>query len=149
MSLSPHNMDEGRVDGGMHVTEELTTERCWELLRSSSTGRFGFLEQGRIVILPVNYLVDQQSIYFRTAETGPIGGAVPSLEASFQIDGSRPDRSEGWSVLVSGPSSRVKDKDLLTRLWGKAMAEPWGGGERNLFVRIQGYRVTGRHVHLG
>jgi len=141
-------MDAGRVDGGLHVAEELSQERCWDLLRSNTTGRFGFLQQGRVMILPVNYLVDGQSIYFRTAGNGSIAEAVPSLESSFQIDDSRADRSEGWSVLVSGASSRVEDQDLLTRLWGKVMAEPWAGGERNLFIRIHAESVTGRHVHL-
>ncbi|MDQ0028683.1 hypothetical protein J2S89_000491 [Arthrobacter bambusae] len=51
-------------------------------------------------------------------------------------------------MLVSGASSRVEDKDLLTRLWGKAMAEPWAGGARNLFIRIQAQTITGRRVHL-
>ncbi len=147
--MSLPSMDAGRIDGGLHVAEELSQEQCWDLLRSNTTGRFGFVQQGRVVILPVNYLVDGQSIYFRTAEDGSIAEAVPSLESSFQIDDSRADRSEGWSVLVSGASSRVEDQDLLTRLWGKVMAEPWAGGARNLFIRIQAHKVTGRHMHLG
>ncbi len=147
--MSLPSMDAGRVGGGMHVAEELSQEQCWELLRSNTTGRFGFVHQGRVVILPLNYLVDGQSIYFRTAEEGSIAEAVPSLSSSFQVDDSRSDRSEGWSVLVSGASSRVEDRDLLTRLWGKVMAEPWAGGARNVFIRLQAHTVTGRHVHLG
>ncbi|MEZ2391354.1 pyridoxamine 5'-phosphate oxidase family protein [bacterium RCC_150] len=138
----------GRFDGGLHVSDELSEEKCWELLRSTTTGRFGFVQDGRVMILPVNYVVDQQAIYFRTAEDGPISEAVPSSESSFQIDESRADRSEGWSVLVSGPSSRVEDPDLLTRLWGKVMAEPWAGGSRNQFIRIEPSKLSGRHVHL-
>lgn len=146
--MSLPSMDSGRIDGGMHVTTELSQDQCWELLRANSTGRFGFVHEGRVMILPVSYLVDQQSIYFRTSADGTISESVPSHESSFQIDDARADRSEGWSVLVSGPCSRVEDQDLLTRLWGKVMAEPWGGGARNLFIRIQAYTVTGRHVHL-
>ncbi|HET7140756.1 MAG TPA: pyridoxamine 5'-phosphate oxidase family protein [Arthrobacter sp.] len=106
---------------------------------------------GHLVTVPGPFgptAVAGQSIYFRTAGDGSIAEQVPSLESSFQIDDSRADRSEGWSVLVSGPSSRVEDQDLLTRLWGKVMAEPWAGGARLLFVRIQAHRVSGRHVHL-
>ncbi|MFK4299203.1 nitroimidazol reductase NimA-like FMN-containing flavoprotein (pyridoxamine 5'-phosphate oxidase superfamily) [Arthrobacter sp. GAS37] len=146
--MSLPSMDAGRVDGGLHVAEELSEEQCRDFLRSNTTGRFGFVRQGRVVILPVNYLVDGQSIYFRTASDGSIADSVPSPEASFQIDDSRADRSEGWSVLLTGASSQVEDKDLLTRLWGKVMAEPWAGGARNLFIRIQAQMVTGRRVHL-
>ncbi|KRE80427.1 hypothetical protein [Arthrobacter sp. Soil762] len=75
-------------------------------------------------------------------------GMEPGRSSSFQIDNSRTDRSEGWSVLVSGPSSHVLDPDMLTDLWGQTMAEPWAGGKRNLFIRIHAATVTGRHVHL-
>ncbi|WP_423184547.1 pyridoxamine 5'-phosphate oxidase family protein [Arthrobacter sp. NyZ413] len=146
--MSLPSMETGRVVGGLHVSDELTAQQCWQLLRSGATGRFGFVRDGRIVILPVNYVVDGECVYFRTADDGSISEAVPASESSFQVDHSRTDRSEGWSVLVSGPASRVEDPKLLTRLWGKSMAEPWAGGARNLFIQIAARDVTGRHVHL-
>jgi nitroimidazol reductase NimA-like FMN-containing flavoprotein (pyridoxamine 5'-phosphate oxidase superfamily) len=141
-------MEPSRIDGARHVTEELSEERCWELLCSQDTGRIGFNHKDRVMILPVSYLVHNRAIYFRTSADGSIGDAIPRLSTSFQIDEARPDRSEGWSVLVSGPSSRVEEPELLTYLWGQAMQEPWAGGERNTFVRIHAALVTGRYVHL-
>ncbi|MDQ0028698.1 pyridoxamine 5'-phosphate oxidase family protein [Arthrobacter bambusae] len=141
-------LEPARLDGARHVSTELNTAQCWDLLCSHHTGRFGFSYKGRIMILPVNYLVHNTAIYFRTSPVGSIGDAVPRLTSSFQIDAARPDRSEGWSVLVSGPSSWVQEPDVLAFLRGRAMPEPWGGGERNLFVRIHAAVVTGRHVYL-
>ncbi|MCX2749624.1 pyridoxamine 5'-phosphate oxidase family protein [Arthrobacter sp. MI7-26] len=146
--MSFPNMEPGRIDGARHVTEELSEERCWELLRSQDTGRFGFNYKNRVMILPVSYLVHDRAIYFRTSATGTIGDAVPRLSSSFEIDEARPDRSEGWSVLVSGPSSHVEEPELLTYLWGQVMEEPWAGGPRNDFIRIHAAVVTGRRVHL-
>lgn len=142
------NMEPGRIDGARHVTEELSEERCWELLCSRDTGRFGFNYKNRVMILPVSYLVHNRAIYFRTSAAGTIGDAVPRLNSSFEIDEARFDRSEGWSVLVSGPSSHVEEPELLTYLWGHVMKEPWAGGVRNDFIRIHAAVVTGRHLHL-
>ncbi|MCA4134928.1 pyridoxamine 5'-phosphate oxidase family protein [Arthrobacter sp. M4] len=137
-----------RIDGARHTYRDLDENRCWELLGSQSTGRFGFVLEGRVMILPVNYLVHNRAIYFRTASRGSIGEAVPHTRASFQVDASRADLSEGWSVLASGSSSRVEDPELLTYLWGRTMPEPWAGGERNMFICLTPTLVTGRQVFL-
>ncbi|WP_223932683.1 pyridoxamine 5'-phosphate oxidase family protein [Arthrobacter sp. StoSoilB5] len=142
------NTEPGRIDGARHVSEDLSKDQCWELLRSQTTGRVGFVHHGRVMILPVNHLIHRKNIYFRTAAEGLIGEPFARMQVSFQVDDFRMDRSEGWSVLASGPSSHVVEPELLTELWGKAMAEPWAGGGRDLFVRIQVVEMTGRHVYL-
>ncbi|MFJ5956419.1 pyridoxamine 5'-phosphate oxidase family protein [Paenarthrobacter sp. NPDC092416] len=141
-------MDPARIDGARHVSDELSEEQCWEKLRSQDTGRVGFVHHGRVMILPVNYLIHDHGVYFRTSADGLIGEPAARLQTSFQIDEARAERSEGWSVLVSGPSSHVVDREVLTRLWGKVMAEPWAGGDRGLFICIQPTIITGRHVYL-
>jgi uncharacterized protein len=143
-NIEPH----GRIDGARHESTEISEDQCWDFLRSQSTGRFGFLHKGRVMILPVNYLVHQQAIFFRTSAHGTISDAVPHQSVSFQVDGSRQDLSEGWSVLASGRSSRVEDPELLTYLWGRIMPEPWAGGERNLFIRLEPETLTGIMVYL-
>lgn len=75
--MSLPNMEPARIDGARHVTEELSEERCWELLASQDTGRFGFVYKNRVMILPVSYLIHNKAIYFRTSATGTIGDAVP------------------------------------------------------------------------
>ncbi|MFE4078631.1 pyridoxamine 5'-phosphate oxidase family protein [Paenarthrobacter sp. YIM B13468] len=106
------------------------------------------MHHGRVMILPVNHVIHENNIYFRTAAEGLIGEPFARMQISFQVDDFRADRSEGWSVLASGPSSHVVEPELLTQLWGKAMHEPWAGGGRDLFVRIQAVELTGRHVYL-
>lgn len=85
-----------RLDGARHVSEELSPERCWELLRSEETGRVGFVHHGRVMILPVHYLVRDHAIYFRTAPSGFIGEPSARLQTSLQVD-----------HLMAGPERRL------------------------------------------
>lgn len=147
--MTEPNLAPGRIDGTLRMATDLSPDQCWDLLRAHETGRFGFLDRGRVMIVPVNYLAHEDGIYFRTAENGVIGTAVPGPHTSFQIDAWRPDRHEGWSVLASGDSVKVEDSDLLTYLWGRIMPEPWGSGARNLFICLRPSVVTGRSVRLG
>ena len=144
--ISPE--EQGRVDGTLHAHKDLSTEQCWELLESRNTGRLGYEVDGRIMIFPVNYLVHEGSIYFRTASEGAIGVATPCSSVSFEIDKASPERSGGWSVLASGPATHVEDPDQLKFLWGRIMPEPWGAGHRDLFVCIEPTTITGRSVYL-
>lgn len=147
--MTEPNLDPGRLDGTLRVASDLSPDQCWDLLRSQETGRFAFVGHGRIMIMPVNYLVHEGCIYFRTAEDGLISAAVPGQQASFQIDASRPDRNAGWSVLASGEAVKVEDPDLLKFLWGRVMPEPWGGGLRNLFICLRPAALTDRSVRPG
>lgn len=144
----PSSQEPVRIDGARHVSEDLSEVQCWEKLHSHDTGRVGFVHHGRVMILPVNYLVHDHAVYFRTSLEGLLGAPVARMQTSFQIDDARADRSEGWSVLVSGSSSHVVERELLTRLWGQMTAEPWAGGDRGLFICIQPSIVTGKHVYL-
>lgn len=130
-----------------HTSEDLSEAQCWSLLRDRSTGRVAFLDDGRVMVFPVNYVVHANAVYFRTSEDGFLGaaGAVPR-NASFQIDGHDSDQMAGWSVLVSGQAGRVADELLLTQLWGRRMAEPWGGGRRDVFIGIDPRTISGRRV---
>ena len=76
------------------------------------------------------------------------GEPFARLQVSFEVDSFRTDRSEGWSVLASGSSSHVVEPELLTKPWGKAMAEPWAAGGRELFARLHVAELTGRHEYL-
>jgi nitroimidazol reductase NimA-like FMN-containing flavoprotein (pyridoxamine 5'-phosphate oxidase superfamily) len=146
--LNEPDLGPGRIDGTLRTATNLSSNQCWDLLRAHATGRFGFVEGGRVMIIPVNYLVHEDGIYFRTAEDGVISRAVPGPQTSFQIDAARPDRNEGWSVLASGDSVKVDDPELLTYLWGRIMPEPWGSGMRNVFICLRPAVLTGRSVRL-
>ncbi len=144
---SPIN-EQGRIDGARHVNVDLTSQQCWDLLAAGSSGRIGYESDGRILIYPVNYLIHEGAIFFRTLPDGGIGAALPCAVSSFEIDMVKPEQSTGWAVLASGPASTVEDPALLTYLWGRNMPEPLAAGLRDQFVRIEPTVVTGRSVFL-
>ncbi|MFJ7749737.1 pyridoxamine 5'-phosphate oxidase family protein [Arthrobacter sp. NPDC097144] len=131
-----------------HQSEDLSETECWALLAGGGIGRVAYQENGRVLVFPVHYVVQDQSVYFRTSRGGALGSGSESWNASFQIDDHDPARMDGWSVLLSGRASAVVDPDLLTELWGRRMDEPWGGGQRDVFISIAPGILTGRRVGL-
>lgn len=132
--------------GTLHMSEDLSETKCWALLSTQQTGRFGFLRDGSVQIYPVNYLVQDGGIYFRTREDGDIGSVLPLGDCAFQVDEVRSEAMAGWSVLANGTADIVRDDALLTELWGRSAQEPWAGGSRTTFVQIRTSKISGRSV---
>ena len=131
-----------------HRSEDLTETECWALLAGNGTGRVAYEDNGRVLVFPVNYVVHEQAVYFRTARDGVLGGGLDFRNASFQIDDHDSTRMDGWSVLLSGRAEAVQDPGLLSTLWGRRMDEPWGGGARDMFIGIEPSVLTGRRVGM-
>lgn len=144
--MDPREDDYRGQPGTLHMSEELSDTRCWALLSTQKTGRFGFLKDGAVHIYPVNYLVQDGAIYFRTRDDGDIGSLLPLEGCAFQVDQVRSEAMAGWTVFANGTANVVRDEALLTELWGRAAEEPWAGGSRTTFVEIQPSRISGRSV---
>lgn len=140
--------DYGYGPGARHQDVELDEEKCWALLGSSGIGRFAFTDEGRIHVFPVHYAVLRGDVYFRTSRGGVIAASLPQDGIALQIDSVTPSLQAGWSVLVSGSATSVEDESLLTELFGVAAEEPWAGGVRDHFVKVQPKELTGRQVFL-
>ncbi|MFE2067425.1 pyridoxamine 5'-phosphate oxidase family protein [Streptomyces sp. NPDC059467] len=126
---------------------ELDPDECDSLLGTHGVGRIAVSTDSGPVIVPVNYSVVDGSIVFRTAS-----GTTPSLAAghqvAFEVDRIDDAFSSGWSVLVRGPALTVADPDETHRLDERAHSEPWAGGDRDVWVRIEPDTVTGRRISV-
>jgi hypothetical protein len=136
------------IPGIRHVAEELDNSTCWQLLQSSRSGRIGFLAGDRIEIFPVNHLVEEQVVYFRTSEDGLLAKSTPQPTASFQTDETQSARMTGWSILASGPLEKVEDASVITFLAGRQWDEPWAEGLQAIFLRLTPGILTGRSFHM-
>ncbi|PJJ57308.1 nitroimidazol reductase NimA-like FMN-containing flavoprotein (pyridoxamine 5'-phosphate oxidase superfamily) [Mumia flava] len=129
---------------------ELTAHECRQLLAGQRAGRIAFVADGRIQVIPVNHMVREEALYFRTVPFGVLGEALDagggSMDASFQIDGIDTDSHTGWSVLASGTARREEDPDVLRSLFAPDRATPWAGGERRLWVAMDLVELTGRRI---
>lgn len=128
--------------------EELDSQECLELIKAGGVGRIAFTVPGESAptVLPVNFLVRNETIIFRTTGYGLIAEHAADEYISFEVDRLDGATSEGWSVLVVGRARPVRDPVELARLRETAPVQPWAAGERDLFVTVIPKRVTGRRI---
>lgn len=124
---------------------DLTVEECFGLLSSKQLGRVAFTRDavGRDgpVILPVNYVVDGDSIVVRTSPHGFIGRSLRRQVTAFAVDELDELTGAGWTVLVRGSATHVPGHqvhDLQRR------PSAWRQGVHSLFLRIEPRVVSGR-----
>src|SRR5688500_10742119 len=88
------------------VVELVDVDSCVELLRRGGVGRLGFVRDGDVILLPVNFIFDQGSVLFRTSPGAKLEAALHRSRVAFEID-SAGVAGERWSVLVNGVAQDV------------------------------------------
>ena len=97
------------MDRGEHARiEQLSDEECWRLLADAPVGRVGLIVDDAPEIYPVNHLVDNGTIVFRSDPGTKLAGLARHPEVCFQVDGFDPQQRIGWSVLVKGRAQQVR-----------------------------------------
>jgi nitroimidazol reductase NimA-like FMN-containing flavoprotein (pyridoxamine 5'-phosphate oxidase superfamily) len=116
-------------------------DECDALLRTATLGRLGFRHGDMVLVLPVYYALDGGDVVFRTAPGAKLDAAVLGARVAFEVD----DETEGWSVLVIGHASEIRD-DAERRRVRDALVEHWPTGTRELLVRVAAEHVSGRRL---
>lgn len=80
----------------------LTEAECLCLLAEEWVGRVVYVDGVLPTAFPVNYLLMNRSIVFRTKSDARLLTADPELAVSFEIDRFDEQERTGWSVLVTG-----------------------------------------------
>lgn len=124
---------------------ELSPWECRARLGTHGVGRISVSTAPGPAIVPVNYSVVDDAVVFRTAPDATPAAAV-GAEVAFEVDHIDEALSEGWSVLVVGRARRVTDPAAVRRLDEAAYTPPWPGGGRDLWLRIEPERITGRRI---
>ncbi|MFI2370794.1 helix-turn-helix domain-containing protein [Streptomyces sp. NPDC018833] len=124
---------------------ELAEDECWALLGAHGVGRVAVAGRDGPAILPVNYLVAEGEVAFRTSPEA-VPGQAAGQEIAFEVDHIDEAFSRGWSVLIVGRARSVTDKDAVGELEHRAYSVPWAGGERDVWIALTPERVTGRRI---
>ncbi|MGW2745570.1 DUF1918 domain-containing protein [Streptomyces sp. NPDC001450] len=124
---------------------DLSPDECRALLSTHGVGRVAVSTPDGPAVVPVNYEVIDDAIAYRTTPDSVPAAAV-GAEVAFEVDHVDEALSQGWSVLVVGPARVVTEPDVVRRLAEHAHAEPWAGGEREMWVSIRPRRLTGRRI---
>jgi uncharacterized protein len=134
----------GVIDGRTWM-EHLSAARCWELLASTPVGRIGVLYDSAPEIYPVNHAVVDHTIVFRTDVGSKLSALDRSPAVCYQIDGVDAEHLTGWSVLVKGRASLVKEGAEVRYLESQGL-QHWSLGHKAHWVRIDPAEVTGRQI---
>lgn len=124
----------------------LDPSRCIELLADAPWVRIGFVVDGAPTVLPINAVLHEDAIYFRTASGSKLGTAAATGHVAIEADGGDESARVGWSVVVHGQASIVTDAELEATLLGLPF-EPWALPDSQQFwVRVEVTSVTGRQI---
>ncbi|MCC5951362.1 MAG: pyridoxamine 5'-phosphate oxidase family protein [Acidimicrobiia bacterium] len=124
--------------------EILDEEACLTLLATEDIGRVAVMRRRSApLVVPVTYVLDDQVIVFR-AGFGALYPAVLAHPVSFQVDRSDTPSRTGWSVLVEGSVSELRQREVA-----RALPEPWMPGERPYLLGLLISEVSGRRIAAG
>ena len=123
--------------------EELSLERCLQLLGSHSVGRIAVVVDRFPIVFPVNYRLVTDPEPYLAIRTRP-GGSVDrsASHVAFEIDGIDAAAHTGWSVLVRGGVRELADDDAEVR--SLIDPHPWLLDERDRWLAVQPLTITGR-----
>ena len=132
--------------------EELSESECWTLLRTVDVGRLATpTPRGGVDVFPVNHLVDQGSIVFRTAMGTKVSNAVDAAEVAFEADNAArtydEQRDDPWSVVVHGVAELITIETELFDSF-ELVVRPWHVSNKPYFIRLVPTAVSGRRFHI-
>jgi uncharacterized protein len=133
--------------GTGHEIEELAPAECLRLLASVTVGRVGVTIDALPAVLPVNFVMSEGAVVFRTVPGTKLDAATAGAVVAFEVDAhGTAERPGGWSVLVRGIARELTKPSELAKARALPLT-PWAwdrGAER--FVRIEPTVLTGRRI---
>lgn len=88
----------------------LNIDECWTLLSGEEFGRLAYRLADEVHLVPINYIVDEGSLLFRTASGNKLLAAALHSDVAFEIDWHGEDSA--WSVVVRGRLRRLEEQEL-------------------------------------
>lgn len=123
--------------------KDMPREECFQLLESRQVGRIGFVDPDGPVVLPVNYVILEESVLIATMPGNSISSHAVGRPVAFEVDEIDEFNETGWSVLVRGLASVVANDELPDE---EDQPNPWAEGDRSLVMRISPSHVSGRYL---
>ena len=125
---------------------EIDRDECIRLMERHPSGIGRIAVAGpRPNIFPVNFAVDEGSIYFRSDAGSKFDAAVGNEYVAFEVDWVEPTWQAGWSVVVRGQASVVTDEEDLAKAQNLPIW-PWAEGDKEHYIRIEPTLVSGRRL---
>ena len=126
---------------------ELTPDDCLRLLKTVPVGRVGVTIDALPVVLPVNFVVNDDAIVFRTVPGTKLDAATKGMVVAFEADHYGTSTEPwGWSVLVRGVAQEITDPTELQAVQTLPL-ESWAlDGSADRYIKIVPTMISGRRV---
>jgi hypothetical protein len=126
----------------------LDRDTCLQLLTTVAIGRIAWAtEDSRVMVVPVNFVLDGDTVVFRTAEGGKLEAVRQGRPLAFEADDIERALHVGWSVLITGTAEEVTAAEELRQLAELPLA-PWDPTPKPAFIRLPTREMTGRRLPL-
>jgi nitroimidazol reductase NimA-like FMN-containing flavoprotein (pyridoxamine 5'-phosphate oxidase superfamily) len=127
---------------------EMTRKECLDALGSKGVGRLAYTTYDGPRVIPVNYVLTEDGVIFRTVPDGEVARHALDTRCAFEIDETDEFFEAGWSVLVVGVAQLLTEADFRRLRYGR-IPEPWAAGPRVLFVKVPLLQLSGRQLLSG
>ena len=124
---------------------ELDAPACLRLLAGCGIGRVVFTDNALPAAQPVNYLLHDGEVVFRTRNGTKLAAATRHTVVGFEVDEIDPGTRTGWSVLGIGQAYEVQDRSRLAAL-AALLPDPWAPGHDAHTIAVPLTRLTGRCI---
>jgi uncharacterized protein len=124
----------------------LSEDESWRRLSGVALGRLVTSFAGEPEIFPVNFVVQDRTVLFRSSEGTKLFSAVANHTVLFEADDH--NVAEGWSVIVRG-RAKVLRTDAEIEEAEKVQLMPWTAIRKVHYVRVTPSEITGRHFRFG
>ena len=138
----------GTMSENTDVIQTLSDEESLELLATKTFGRLVVRRKDDMDLFPLNYLVHEGEIYFRTAEGSKLFSLTLNNDVLFEADNVDADSQEAWSVVVKG-TARTLSSNAEIEAADQLPLKPWLPTLKYNYVVVSPNEISGRKFHLG
>lgn len=129
------------------MPQELDREESLRLLASVPVGRIVFTIDGLPAVQPVNFVLEDHRLLFRTREGSKLVAVRSGTVVAFEGDEVDTSTGNGWSVTIVG-EARILDEPEAAPFRSSGIIS-WAVGVRDDVVEISTSLVTGRRLANG
>ena len=97
------------------------------------------------IVLPVTFRLVDEQIVFRTRRDTHLGLGTHNSVVAFEVDDIDPEDHTGWSVVVTGIASELRDPQMVDALHAIALPE-WSREDETRVVAIAVSMISGRRT---
>lgn len=134
------------MDEMNEAVSRLSEGECWGRLRTQQLGRLVTHVGDVLDVYPVNYVVDHDTIVFRTAEGSKLFELTVNDEVLFEVDDHTDE--DAWSVVVRGHARRLATSAEVQAADDLPL-RPWIPTLKYNYVRVAPTSLTGRAFTIG